>query len=81
MFTEANPLLPTSYDAWWTIALTLTLALAVVALVSLARKSRRLTATQALGWTLLAIVVPVVGPIAWLTIGRPNVAEKPGDVT
>lgn len=81
MLTAASPLLPTSYDTWWTIACTVVAVLAVVALVTLARKSRRLTATQALGWTLLALFVPVIGPIAWLTIGRPNITDKPGDLT
>lgn len=46
------------------------LLLMIVALVSISRSARALTPGQALGWTLLAIFVPAVGPLAWLFIGR-----------
>jgi len=67
---SANPLLPATYDVFWTVAIALVAALAVVALVSIGRHARRLGSAQALGWTLVVIVVPVLGPLAWLSIGR-----------
>lgn len=65
-----NPLLPTGYDIAWTAASILLVALAIMALVSIAQAAKRLTSTQALTWTLVTVFVPVLGPIAWLTIGR-----------
>jgi uncharacterized membrane protein YhaH (DUF805 family) len=70
MGDAANPLLPAGYDIAWTTISVLPIALVLVALVSIARSAKRLTSTQALIWTLVAIFVPVVGPIAWLSIGR-----------
>ena len=70
MGDSVNPLLPVGYDTAWTAILVLQIALVMVALVSIARSARRLTSTQALIWTLVAIFVPVVGPLAWLSIGR-----------
>ncbi|TFB88352.1 PLDc_N domain-containing protein [Cryobacterium algoricola] len=65
-----NPILPAGYDIVWATVSFLLLALVVVALVSLARAALCLTSTQALIWALTAIFVPVVGPLAWLLIGR-----------
>ncbi len=65
-----NPLVPASYDIVWSIVFIVGLALTIAALVSIARRAKPLTATHALVWTLLAIFVPLLGPIAWLTIGR-----------
>ena len=70
MGDSINPLLPAGYDIAWTIISILLIALVIVALVSIARTAKRLTSTQALIWTLVTIFVPVVGPIAWLSIGR-----------
>ena len=72
MLASANPLMPAAYDVVWSgVALAL-LALLVAALVSLSRSAKALTSTQALVWTLVAIFVPVLGPLAWLCIGRPS---------
>jgi hypothetical protein len=65
-----NPLIPAGYDIAWSIVAVLVFALAVAALVSLARSAKRLSATQALVWTLVILFVPVAGPVAWLAIGR-----------
>ena len=70
MGDSANPLLPAGYDIAWTVVSMLMIALVIVALVSIARTAVRLTPWQALIWTLVAILVPVIGPIAWLSIGR-----------
>ena len=70
MLLSANPLLPAGYDIAWTLISLVGLALLVWALVSLARRTRGLTSTQALVWTLVVIFIPVAGPLAWLFIGR-----------
>lgn len=70
MGDSANPLLPAGYDIAWTVVSVLVIALLIVALVSMARTAKRLTSTQALIWALVTIFVPVVGPLAWLAIGR-----------
>lgn len=66
-----NPLVPAAYDVAWSAVAFVVLALLVWALVSLARSAKLLTSGQALVWTLVAIFVPVLGPLAWLLIGRP----------
>jgi hypothetical protein len=76
MDDSANPLVPAGYDIAWAAVSVLMVALLVVALVSIARAANRLTSFQALIWVLVAIFVPVVGPIAWLSIGRRSVPAQ-----
>jgi len=76
MASLANPLLPVGYDIAWSVIAALGVALLVVALVSLARAAKHLTPTQSLLWTLIALVIPVVGPLAWLFVGRPSAAAR-----
>lgn len=70
MHLAANPLVPAGYDIVWSLVSLVVLALLVWALVSIARHGKTLTSGQALVWTLLVIFVPVLGPLAWLFIGR-----------
>ncbi|MBG6054758.1 hypothetical protein IWX81_001148 [Salinibacterium sp. CAN_S4] len=70
MVEPVNPILPVGFDIAWATVSVLLIALHVIALVSVARTASRLTSTQALIWTLVTIFVPVVGPAAWLAIGR-----------
>jgi len=70
MSDSADPLLPAAFDLVWSSVVVLVLALIIVALISLARNARQLTSTQALVWTIVVIFVPVIGPIAWFSIGR-----------
>ncbi len=70
MANSINPLILVGYDIVWTLVSVLVIALVIVALVSIARTAKRLTSTQALVWALVTIFVPVVGPLAWLSIGR-----------
>lgn len=65
-----NPLLPSGYDIVWSIIAVATVLLAVVALVSLSRAAKRLTAGQALVWVLVIVLMPVIGAVAWLAVGR-----------
>lgn len=73
MSDEHNPLIPAGYDIVWSVVAALVIALAVVALVTLARSARRLTATQVLIWRVIVLLVPLVGSVAWLAIGRRSV--------
>lgn len=75
MSDSANPLIPAAYDIVWSVVTAAVIALAIIALVSLARSARRLTTMQALIWTLLVLFVPVLGAVAWLTIGRRSAAD------
>jgi len=76
MGDSANPLVPAGFDIAWVAVSVLLVVLLVVALVSIARTANRLTSFQALIWSLVAIFVPVVGPIAWLSIGRRSVLTQ-----
>lgn len=72
-----NPLIPAGYDIVWSLVAVLVIALTIAALVTIARSARRLTATQALIWTVIVLLVPLLGPVAWLTIGRRAVPPEP----
>lgn len=65
-----NPLLPSGYDVVWSLVAVIVVALAVVALVSLTRAGRGFTSVQALAWVLVVLFIPVLGPVAWLAVGR-----------
>lgn len=70
MSNEQNPLIPAGYDIVWSAISVLVLAFMILALISLARSAKRLNGSQGLIWTLVVIFVPVIGPLAWLSIGR-----------
>lgn len=75
---STNPLLPAWYDLVWSATAVVMIALLVVALISLARSAKSLSTSQALIWTLVAILVPIVGPLAWLFVGRRSVGVSNG---
>lgn len=70
MSNPQNPLIPAGYDIVWSAISVVVLALMILALVSLARSAKRLNGAQGLIWTLVIIFVPVIGPLAWLSVGR-----------
>lgn len=76
MTAEHNPLLPAGYDVAWSAVTVLVIALTLVALVTLARSAGRLTPPQGLLWAALVLLVPLLGPIAWLSIGRRATAAR-----
>ena len=76
MSAEHNPLIPAGYDIAWSVVTVVMIGLAIAALVVLARSAGRLTTPQALGWMLVILFVPVVGPLAWITIGRRSLAGE-----
>jgi hypothetical protein len=67
---EHNPLIPRVYDDVWSVVAVASLVLIVIAIVSLGRKASQLSPLLALAWAALILVVPVLGPVAWLAIGR-----------
>ena len=81
MQSSVNPLLPATYDIVWSVVTALMLVLLIVALVSLARTAKRLPSAHALVWTLIAIFVPIVGPLAWLFVGRRSAAASARPLT
>ncbi|KTR09350.1 PLDc N-terminal domain-containing protein [Curtobacterium luteum] len=66
----SNPLVPATYDLVWSVVAVITVALAVVASVSLSRAARRLSPWLAFAWAALIVLVPVLGAVAWLGVGR-----------
>jgi len=67
---EDNPLAPAGYDVAWSLITVLVIALTILALVSLARAAKRLTTARGLLWAALVLLIPLLGPLAWLTVGR-----------
>lgn len=65
-----NPLVPAGYDIVWSLVAIVVVALVVAALVSLSRTAPRLSPGIALAWAALVLVVPVLGSVAWLAVGR-----------
>ena len=64
-----NPLIPTAWESTVLGIGLLTLVLFLVAFIDIAR-ARHLPSRAQAGWTLLALVLPVAGPLLWFTIGR-----------
>ncbi|MGI6877291.1 PLDc N-terminal domain-containing protein [Microbacterium sp. gxy059] len=62
----ANPLIPSAYDMVASVAVVFVVALAIWALVSVIRS--RLDAVATIAWTLLVLLVPVVGSLAWFAV-------------
>lgn len=67
---NGNPLIPAGADILWSVISAIVIALAVTALILLARSAAQLTMTQAVIWTLVILFVPVLGPVAWLAVRR-----------
>ncbi|TDN45486.1 phospholipase D-like protein [Curtobacterium flaccumfaciens] len=65
-----NPVIPQIYDVTWSVVAIASVALVVVALVSLSRTAPRLSPWLAVAWVALIVVVPILGAVAWLAIGR-----------
>lgn|GEM_PF-871052 len=68
-----NPLVPQGYDIAWSVAAVSYLVLIVIAVVSLSRTAPRMSPWLALVWAALILVVPFLGPVAWLAVGRRTV--------
>jgi multisubunit Na+/H+ antiporter MnhG subunit len=67
---SSNPLIPAWYDVLWSASGGLMLVLLAISLVSLSRAAKSLPSGHAVIWTLVMIFVPLIGPLAWLFVGR-----------
>lgn len=70
MEDAVNPLLPAGYDVAWSVVMVAVVALWAVALVSLFRSAKRMTPGIGLVWALVVLLIPVLGSVAWLAVGR-----------
>lgn len=66
---NVNPLLPDGFSIVWTILVVLQAALFLIALGTIIA-SPRYTLGGKLLWVVVVFTAPVVGAIAWLTVGR-----------
>ncbi len=66
----ANPLLPATYDLVWSGLGVIALGLAVWAVLSLSRHARVLPSVVVAVWAVVILLVPVLGPLAWILAGR-----------
>jgi hypothetical protein len=66
----STPVIPAGYDVVWTVVMVAYIGLIIVALVSLSRTALRLSSWLALAWAALIIVVPILGALAWIAVGR-----------
>ncbi|PYY36451.1 PLDc N-terminal domain-containing protein [Curtobacterium sp. MCBD17_030] len=67
---EHNPLIPPVYDIAWSVVAAASVVLIVITIASLGRRASQLSPLLALAWAALILTAPVLGPVAWLAIGR-----------
>lgn len=67
--TGANPILPTHWEFTMLLITGALIALVVVAVISLSR-DRHCTPNQRLLWLFVILMVPLLGPLLWLAVGR-----------
>lgn len=65
-----NPLIPAGYDVLWTVVVVAFAVVVILALVSIGRAASRMSPLVTLGWALVVIFLPLVGPLAWFAAGR-----------
>lgn len=74
---EHNPTLPPAYDIAWTVLALLWLALVVATTVSVLR-ARHTSGAAKIAWILIVVALPILGSLAWFTLGsRPAVRGGP----
>jgi choline-glycine betaine transporter len=61
-----NPLVPTPFDGTMMVVAVIAFVLMVVALFSLILAAPKLSGWRLVAWALLVLLVPFVGPAAWL---------------
>lgn len=60
-----NPLAPTPLDGTMMVVAIIAFVLAIAALISLIIAAPKLSGWRLLGWALVVLLVPIVGPAAW----------------
>lgn len=71
-----NPLTPASHDLWSAFFVA-AFTLLAVALVQLIRARGRLSDSATAVWVLVALAIPILGPLAWLVVGRGTMTAAP----
>ncbi|MFV0634168.1 PLDc N-terminal domain-containing protein [Demequina sp.] len=66
---EPTPLVPSSYDVLWVVLTLAALGMLIAGIVRWARVRADSQSVQ-LGWFLVMLVVPVIGPAAFLAASR-----------
>lgn len=79
MNERPNFLIPATYDVVSSVGVVLVIVLLVTSLISIARTAQSLTASRALVWALLVILVPIIGAAAWFAIGRRSTSNRNPD--
>ncbi|WAB81319.1 PLDc N-terminal domain-containing protein [Microcella daejeonensis] len=77
----ANPMLPAGYDLLLTLVPIMMIALIAASLVSIARHSDGLSPLATAVWSAVVLLAPLLGPAAWVLIGRAQVRQSRLDVT
>ena len=72
-----NPLVPATSDLVWSGGAVVALGLAIWGLVSLSRAAGSASSLAVALWAALILLVPVLGPVAWLTAGRRSAVSRP----
>lgn len=72
-----NPLTPASHDLLWSAFFVAAFTLLAVALVQLIRARGRLSDSATAVWVLVALAIPILGPLAWLVVGRGTMTAAP----
>ena len=63
-----NPTVPIGFDIAWSVLMILWIILTVAAVVSVVRSDADPVAK--IGWSALAVILPIVGPAAWFFASR-----------
>lgn len=71
VMNPTSPLVPAAYDVMWSVLVVGLLGLLAAALWSIHR-SRTATAHEQLAWTLVVLLLPVVGPLLWFVARVPR---------
>ncbi|WP_221586146.1 PLDc N-terminal domain-containing protein [Microbacterium sp. G2-8] len=71
--TDTNPLVPTAIDLIWSGAAVVVLGVTILALVSLVR-TRFDRGLAFLGWFVLVVALPLLGPFLWFSSDRRKAA-------
>lgn len=69
-FLAENPPVSTAFDIASGVIFVGSLVLLVLAAISFFRVAKDLSGKQALLWMLLILILPVIGPLVWLIVGR-----------
>ncbi|WFR74374.1 PLDc N-terminal domain-containing protein [Prescottella defluvii] len=75
---EHTAQLPLAYDITWTVFAVLWLALVIATTVSVLR-ARHASGAAKIAWILLVVALPILGSLAWFTLGsKPAERSGPG---